>query len=312
METYEILKKLEDDENSFFISIINSQKKPPDLFSSIIALDILPILYNILDEKGKVKNISLIIRSFGGSLEAPLPIVNLLREYSNKLTIFIPEEALSAATLIALAGNSIIMSPIGSLSPIDPQMKPSVKDNNQKMNMSVEDVSGYYELLDKLKIPENNKVKALEFITKDISPTILGQIERVRLLINRIANKILSNKELKGRKKKIIIKELTNKIGSHNYRICREEAKELGLPIKNESDEQHKLLKQLMQLYKTKLGEDESQVLIDFPEGSATVKKKYDRLFVETCDQTFTFESEYIFHKNGKIDKVINQWRKSR
>ena len=182
MKPFELLKKFEKSEKTFCLAIINGQKNPLQVFATQIAFDVVPIIYDILDKVGKPKHISLIIRSNGGAIDAPLSLINLIREYCNNLDVFIPDNAHSAATLIALGGNEIIMSPIGSLSPIDPQLniQGGNRENNINFTFSVEDVSGYYALLDKLKIPNESKIRAIEIITQTISPTILGGIERAR------------------------------------------------------------------------------------------------------------------------------------
>ena len=101
-------------------------------------------------------------------------------------------------------------------------------------------------------------------------------------------------------------------IPSHLYRISRKEAKELGLPIKEETQEQHDLLRELMRVYKHKLSEDEGELIIDIPDEKATIEKVYDRGFVETIDNTYAFQTNFVFHKNGKVDTSINEWRKIR
>ncbi|HEX9650495.1 MAG TPA: hypothetical protein VGA21_08035, partial [Cyclobacteriaceae bacterium] len=86
-ETQKIIDKIESSEDCFCITLINGQKNPPNLFPTQIALDILPILYELLEGKGKVKKIALVIRSNGGIIDAPLPVINLLKEYCETLSI---------------------------------------------------------------------------------------------------------------------------------------------------------------------------------------------------------------------------------
>jgi len=312
METKEILKNIEDLEKSFCISYINGQKNPSELFSTRIAQDVLPIFYDILEKRGKQKKISLIIRSNGGDIDAPWPIVSLLREYCDRLEVIIPENAHSAATLISLSGDRILMTPFSSLSPIDPQLfiNSNQKENNINIRFSVEDVSGYYQLLDKLRIPDDGKIKALEYITQTINPTILGQIERVRKLINIYADKVLSHTAIDDISKNNIIRTLIENIPSHQYRISRKEAKELGLPVEKVSDALHSQLKILMNEYKLLMKENIPELLVDFPDNAATVEMTHTTCFIETTSDSYSFVMKHVFHKNGKVDKISNQWRK--
>ena len=313
MKTRELLKKLEKTDNILALSYINGSKQPLNLFATRIAHDTIPILYDEFENHSKKDHLILVLRSSGGILEVPLSIVNLIREYFKKFTVYIPEMAHSAATLIALGADEIIMSPFSSLSPIDPQINiPSNEDQKKgsKVNFSVEDVAGYYKLLDKLGITDEGKIKALEFLTNTLQPTLLGQIERVRELIHIIAEKIIKVYTIDETKKQVIIKKLVEEIPSHGYWISRSEAKELGLPIKNATDEQHKIMKELMVEYRKRLAETEGELSINIPKGKATIEKIYDRAFIETKNVTHTFKTKYIFHQNGKVDKAINQWIK--
>ncbi len=310
--TQQTIEKIEALEQCFCITLINGQKNPPQIFSTQIALDILPILYDILEAKGKVPKLALFIRSNGGVIDAPLPVINLLREYCESLTILVPENAHSAATLIALGANEIIMTPVSSLSPIDPQIPIPQKnqtDNNATKIHSVEDISGYYELLDKLKITEESKIKALELIAQTLDPIFLGQIERVRRLIRIYAARILSFSGKSEETQELIINKLVEEIPSHNYMISRREALNLGLPVKSATDQQLALMKSLMTEYKLALNENDVELLVNFEPGKNTVEKTFNRAFIETKDKRYAFVTKYVFHQNGKIDQTINQWK---
>ncbi len=311
METYEILEKLQDDD-CLVLSLINGEKKPLELFATQIAPDILSLLYEIFEKNGKKKVIKLVLRTNGGVIDAPLPIVNLIKEYCDEFRVYVPENAHSAGTLITLGADKIIMSPLGSLSPIDPQIQIDDKNNNAKIPLSVEDIAGYYRLLNDLKIADSDKIQALEFITKQIEPARLGQIERVRNLIKVTADRIMRSDKIDDTKKQLIIKKLVEEIPSHNYRISRREGKEFGLPIIEETADEHNMLKDLMKLYKEKMQENESELILNIPDDNATIEKDFSRGIIETKDCTYDFITKCVFHRNGKVDRSINEWRKTR
>ena len=54
------------------------------------------------------------------------------------------------------------------------------------------------------------------------------------------------------------------------------------------------------------------ELFFDFPEDSDTIERKYNRAIIETINIRYSFISKYIFHKNGKVDKQSNQWRRQR
>jgi hypothetical protein len=67
-------------------------------------------------------SLDIIIESPGGSPEAALAIVNMLRSKFTDIRFIIPNVAKSAATMLALSGNAILMDEKSELGPTDPQM----------------------------------------------------------------------------------------------------------------------------------------------------------------------------------------------
>lgn len=70
----------------------------------------------------KGDELDLILHSPGGSLEAADQIVQYLRSKYNYIRAIVPQNAMSAATMIACACNEIIMGKHSAIGPIDPQM----------------------------------------------------------------------------------------------------------------------------------------------------------------------------------------------
>lgn len=68
------------------------------------------------------KNLDLIIHSPGGSSEAVEQIVIYLRSKYNHIRAIIPQNAMSAATMLACACDEIIMGKHSAIGPIDPQI----------------------------------------------------------------------------------------------------------------------------------------------------------------------------------------------
>ncbi len=69
----------------------------------------------------KERNLDLILHSPGGSAEAAESIVTYLRQKFDHIRVFVPLAAMSAATMIALSANEIVMGRHSQLGPIDPQ-----------------------------------------------------------------------------------------------------------------------------------------------------------------------------------------------
>lgn len=60
----------------------------------------------------KGKDLTVWIDSFGGSVFAGASIFNALKEHNGKVTVKVDGKAMSAASVIAMAGDEIIMSPV--------------------------------------------------------------------------------------------------------------------------------------------------------------------------------------------------------
>ncbi|MEM0374622.1 MAG: ATP-dependent Clp protease proteolytic subunit [Sulfolobaceae archaeon] len=69
----------------------------------------------------KDKEIAILLHSPGGQIEAVQSIVEYLRKKFDRVIAIIPDAAMSAATLFALASDGIIMGKHSNLGPIDPQ-----------------------------------------------------------------------------------------------------------------------------------------------------------------------------------------------
>ena len=68
------------------------------------------------------RKLDLILHSPGGSAEAAEQIVNYLRAKYSRIRVIVPQNAMSAATMIACAADEIVMGAHSALGPTDPQI----------------------------------------------------------------------------------------------------------------------------------------------------------------------------------------------
>ena len=66
-------------------------------------------------------DLDIILHTPGGSALGASQIVRALKAHKGRKTFFVPYEAFSAGTILALTGNEIFMSEVASLGPIDVQ-----------------------------------------------------------------------------------------------------------------------------------------------------------------------------------------------
>lgn len=91
----------------------------PEVFS-IVLNDMQGFMSALHGLKGT--KLDLILHSPGGSLEAAEQIVNYLRSKYDYIRAIVPQNAMSAATMIACACNEIVMGKHSAIGPIDPQI----------------------------------------------------------------------------------------------------------------------------------------------------------------------------------------------
>lgn len=211
--------------------------------ATIIANDTLPILLEHLEAFGNSTQIDLFLYTTGGVITTPPRIVELIREFTNRFCVLIPYRCLSAGTLIALGANEIVMTKMGELSPVEPQIGGSLEKPEpgqpsiRKSSVSVENFASYISFAKEMVgITEQEQLgTVLKELTEKVSPVDLGGVHRAHNLIRLIVKKLL-NHHMKSAEHEQKVNEIADilieKFFSHEYLICRREAKRLGLKIK--------------------------------------------------------------------------------
>lgn len=262
-DVLKIISEIEAQRGTKLLTYVTSDGQPP--LSARVALDTIPIFFNHLSKIGKTPKIDLFIFSTGGDTILPWRLVNLIREYCKEFGVLIPYKAHSAATMIALGADEIVMGPLGELSPIDPSIgtpfNPPHPDipNEPKIEIGVEDVFGYINLAkEKLGITEqDNVVKILEKLIERIHPLAIGAVYRTHALIRLLASKLLKLHMKQKNETQVIqqiVDDLAEKLYYHGYLINRTEAESLGLKIKKPSDKLDQLIWELYMAYANEMG----------------------------------------------------------
>ena len=299
-EIKRLITKIEEKRSSKVLCYITSDKQPP--FSAQIALDILPFFYKQIRKIGKVDKISLFLSSNGGSLEAPWPLVNMIREYCNEFEVIIPDKAMSAATLISLGADNVLMTSKSQLSPIDPAG--AFNHDNKNINVQVEDVLGYIDFIKKkIGIVEQESLsEAMKELAKQVSPTVLGSINRTHAQIRSIAEKLLNlhNKKFEYQDVKKIITSLTEKLYSHQHHINRNEARDivgLNSVICSASDDEEKVINSLYYEIKKTMNLNFDLFRLLTPEQITSDPLIVKRAYIKSMGMENSFSSEYIVKK---------------
>lgn len=240
MERNTFIQQIESVRNSRVITYLTSDRSGP--VNARVAMDIIPVISSQLRAIGKTQNIDFFLYSSGGDTMVPWRLVSMIREYCEKFSVLVPYKAHSAATMIALGADEVVMSDLSELSPIDPStanvFNPTDPQNPQnKIPISVEDVMAYVDLVKNkfgIKNDEDLTKAFLKFAESNpqIHPLALGNVNRIHNLIRILARRLLKSHILPMREEEInkIVDDFTEKLYSHQYFIGRKEAKEdLGL-----------------------------------------------------------------------------------
>lgn len=179
-----------------------------------------------------IPQLDLFLVSNGGNGVVPWRLVSLFREFAAKFRVLIPYRAYSAATLLALGADEIVMHPFGELGPIDPSVSNDFNPKNQQgqpISISVEDVKAYVAFIKKTVgiTHEDELVKTIETLCAQIHPLALGNVERFVSQSRMIATKVLKT-HMKRDADHIIdelVENMTSKLYFHGHPINRKEAK---------------------------------------------------------------------------------------
>ncbi len=165
------------------------------------------------------KPIDLILHTPGGLVLASEQIARALCNHPAKVTVFVPHYAMSGGTLIALAADEIVMDPHAVLGPVDPQL-------------------GEYPAASILRAVEMKRPERVEDRTLILADVARKAIWQVR----RLLEEILTAKMPEDRAKKLAAL-LSEGTWTHDYPICAEEARAMGLPVSTEfPSEIHRLM----------------------------------------------------------------------
>ncbi|MDX9913272.1 MAG: hypothetical protein RBS77_01700 [Candidatus Moranbacteria bacterium] len=294
MERNEIIKKIEKLRGSKVITYVTSDRQGP--VNARVAMDIIPIISSHLRKIGKQEKIDLILYSAGGDTMVPWRLVSMIREYCDKFSVIIPYKAHSAATMISLGADEIVMSDMSELSPIDPSTQnffnPVDPQNPQsRIPISVEEVMSYFDLAkNKFGIKNDEDLTKIfnKFMESNpaIHPLALGNVNRTHNLIKILAKRLLKshNAPIKEDEIEKVIEFLTEKLYSHQYYIGRKEAKEdLGIKtVINAEKELADLMTEIYEEYEKemntrKIWNPENEI-----DGKPENRKEYKIAFVES------------------------------
>lgn len=208
----------------------------PNLSGQMAGDSIDHIIAQIQQISSDKREIDFLIISNGGDPITALRIISLLRERFDKISVLLPYVAYSAATILSLGADEIIMHPYSNLGPVDPQLTVSRQaDNGQasQLQFSSEDIRNYIDFVktDVGITDQDHLTSAFNALAKEVGPLPIGSAKRSQQLSLSLSIKMLETHMEDKSKAASIAKALNTSYYHHGYAVSRSEAKNIGLNV---------------------------------------------------------------------------------
>lgn len=198
----------------------------------------------------KSQEVDIFLHSPGGSAEATESIVKILRKKFKTIRFIVTGAAKSAATMLALSGDGILMDTSAELGPIDPQVR--VRGRFSPAGSIIEQFERAAKELKK----DPSRLPVWIPILQEFAPALLVECDNFIGLSKKLSTDWLTNFMFKGekdakKKAKKIANYLTDEKNtlSHARRIDAEQLKKLGVKVELLEEQEEKLQDAIHQLH---------------------------------------------------------------
>jgi len=208
-------------------------------------------LHEILERIGPQPHVTLFVKSDGGSGMASLRLVHLLRRYTKRLTVIAPLNCASAATMLALGADTILLGPLSYLTAVDTSLEHDLSPldhTNNLVPVSNDEVDRVIRLWREI-LKRGDGVNPYQELYKYVHPLVIGALDRASSLSLMLCREILGYHMKDSRKAERIARRLNSSYPAHQYPITSREARRLGLKVQEIPAQLDSLLQQLNLLY---------------------------------------------------------------
>ena len=207
-------------------------------------------LYEILEKLGQHDTIYLFIKSNGGNGQASLRLVSLFRQHCKKLVVLVPLECASAATMITLGANEILMGPTAYLTAVDTSLNHALSPidrDNDRVSVSLDELTRVIRLW-RQQQPDSSENPYKSLFTY-VHPLVIGAVDRAESLSIMLCRELLAHHIKDEAKACEIATVLNSKYPSHSYPILLSEARKIGLNAAPLPSNLNAMLLELNRLY---------------------------------------------------------------
>jgi len=177
--------------------------------------------------------LDVIVDSGGGDIDAAYNLSMLFRRYGGEeLNFIVPRWAKSAATLLVCSGDSILMSPVAELGPLDPQITEYNPLEGRLERFSPLHIELALDLI-RHEFEEGNEKLAKGLMERLQFPLTLGGFRKYHEIGEQYVAKLLNSRMLSGdraaQRASEIARRLARGYASHGFCINIDEAESIGL-----------------------------------------------------------------------------------
>lgn len=214
-------------------------------------------LFDLLQGVKPQKRLDLFLLSPGGYADPAFKMARLCRDFAtDNFGILIPFYAKSAATLLCLGSDELVMGSASEIGPTDPRI--SVQDEfGRNINISATAVEDALRVIEEHSGGDPQKAFKFMPLIEKINLFTLGEYRRARESSKQYAKELLTHGKLLKDKQKCndVAKQLAEEYFSHGYPIGLSTAKSLGLNVTEATGEMWTTMWQLHNLYKAMMAD---------------------------------------------------------
>lgn len=187
-------------------------------------------------DKVKGTNLDLLLQSPGGDIDVAEKIVYMCRGRTDNFRVIVTESAKSAATLIALAADEIVMGDTSELGPIDPQITITTAAGQTYSRPALSFLDGLRAIQDEVEKSGGTLSPVYFPLLEQLDPALIDFCKKAIKRAEQFAVKWLKQSQCKNEPKKAgkIAHKLVDpkRYLMHGTVIDHNEARDLGLSIK--------------------------------------------------------------------------------
>lgn len=149
--------------------------------------------------------------------------------------MLLPYVAYSAATILSLGADELVMHPYSNIGPVDPQLSAlhrTPSGATEQLEFSSEDIVNYIEFLKTdVKADKDQMKTAIPPLMEQVGALNIGRSKRSQRLSFSLSEKMLGFHIANKKKIKEIARALNSSYYHHGYAVGRIEAQKMGLPV---------------------------------------------------------------------------------